>query len=96
LEQLGAVASAIFQRPGLRDLCSIGVQRKSPGDTSDDGHHAPCSTGVLFGDGLDGHAAYWMAWTPPASGVDRTYLMLRRHITCQRDGQVARLVRIKY
>ena len=62
------VAGAIFLHPDIRDLCGIGVQGKLPWQRiSDDGHSAPCSTGVLFGNGLDRHAACRMAWTPPAS-----------------------------
>jgi hypothetical protein len=68
------VAGAIFLRPDIRDLRSIGVPRKLPWQCiSDDGHSAPRSTGVLFDNGLDRHAARRMAWTPPASGVDRTH-----------------------
>jgi hypothetical protein len=68
------VAGAISLRPDIRDLHSFGVQGKSPWQhTSDDGHNAPHSTAVLFGNGLDRHAACRMAWTPPASGVDRTH-----------------------
>jgi hypothetical protein len=67
------VASAISLRPDIHNLRSIGVQRKLYWRrTSDDGYSAPCSTGALFGNGLDRHAACRMAWTPPASGVDRT------------------------
>jgi hypothetical protein len=74
LEQLMFVAGAIFLRPDIRDLRSIGVQGKLPWQRiCDDGHSAPRSTGVLFVNGLDRHAAYRMAWTPPASGVDRTH-----------------------
>jgi hypothetical protein len=62
------VAGAIFLHPNIRDLRGIGVQRKLPWQhISDDGHSPSCSTGVLFGNGLDRHAAYRMAWTPPAS-----------------------------
>jgi hypothetical protein len=68
------VASAISLRPDIRSLRSIGVQRKLHWRrTIDDGHSAPRSTGALFGNGLDRHAACRMAWTPPASGVDRTH-----------------------
>jgi hypothetical protein len=68
------VAGAIFLRPDIRGLCSIGVQGKLPWQCiSDDGHSAPRSTGVLFNNGLDRHAACGMACTPPASGVDRTH-----------------------
>jgi hypothetical protein len=67
------VAGAISSRPDIRDLCSIGVQGKPPWQHSDDVHIAPHSTGVLFGNGLDRHATCKMAWTPPASGVDRTH-----------------------
>jgi hypothetical protein len=68
------IAGAIFLRPDIRDLRSIGVQRKLHWQRiSDDGHSAPHSTGILFDNGLDRHAACRMAWTPPASGVDRTH-----------------------
>jgi hypothetical protein len=68
------VAGAIFLRPDIRDLRSFGVQGKPPWQhMSDDGHSAPRSTGVLFGNELDRHAACRMAWTPLASGVDRTH-----------------------
>jgi hypothetical protein len=62
------VAGAIFLHPDIRDLRGTGVQGKLPWQRiSDDGHSAPCSTGVLCGNGLDRHAACRMAWTPPAS-----------------------------
>jgi hypothetical protein len=62
------VARAIFLHSDIRDLRGTGVQGKLPWQRiSDDGHSAPCSTGVLFGNGLDRHAACRMAWTPPAS-----------------------------
>jgi hypothetical protein len=65
------VAGAIFLRPDIRDPHSIGVQGKLPWQRiSDDGHSPPHSTGVLFDNGLDRHAACRMAWTPPANGVD--------------------------
>jgi hypothetical protein len=32
-----------------------------------DGHSVLRSTGVLFGNGMDRHAACKLAWTPPAS-----------------------------
>jgi hypothetical protein len=68
------VAGAISLRPDICDLRSIGVQGKPPWQrTSDDGHSAPRSTGILFGNGLDRHAAYRMVWLPPASGVDMTH-----------------------
>jgi hypothetical protein len=64
---LGA-AGAIFLHPDIRDLRGIGVQRKLPWQCiSDDDHSPPCSTGVLFGNELDRHAACRMAWTPPAN-----------------------------
>jgi hypothetical protein len=64
---LGA-AGANFLHPDIHDLCGIGVQGKLPWQRiSDDGHNAPCSTGVLFGNGLDTHAACTMAWTLPAN-----------------------------
>jgi hypothetical protein len=62
------VAGAIFLHPDIHDLRGIGVQGKLPWQCiSDGGHSAPCSMGVLFGNGLDRHAACRMAWTPPAS-----------------------------
>jgi hypothetical protein len=62
------VPGAIFLYPDIRDLRGIDVQGKLPWQCiSDDGHSAPCSTGVLFGHGLDRHAACRMAWAPPAS-----------------------------
>jgi hypothetical protein len=62
------VAGAIFLHPDIHDLRGTGVQGKLPWQhISNDGHSAPCSTGVLFGNGLDRHAACRMAWTPPAS-----------------------------
>jgi hypothetical protein len=68
------VAGAIFLRPDIRDLRSVGVQGKLYWQRiSDDGHIAPRSMGVLFDNGLDRHAACRMACTPPASGVDRTH-----------------------
>ena len=52
------IAGAIFLRPDIRDLRSIGVQRKLHWQRiSDDGHSAPHSTGILFDNGLDRHAA---------------------------------------
>jgi hypothetical protein len=68
------VAGAISLRPDIRDLHSTGVQGKLPWQrTSDDGHSAPRSTGVLFGNGIDRHAACRVAWTLPANGVDMTH-----------------------
>ena len=68
------VAGAIFLHPDIRDLRGIGVQGKLPWQRiSDDGHSAPRSTAVLFDNGLDRHVACRMAWTPPASVVDRTH-----------------------
>jgi hypothetical protein len=62
------VAGAIFLHPNIRDLRGIGVHGKFPWQCiSDDGHSVPCSTGVLFGNELDKHAACSMAWTLPAS-----------------------------
>jgi hypothetical protein len=52
------VAGAIFLCPDIRDPRSLGVQGKLPWQRiSDDGHNAPNSTGVPFGNGLDRHAA---------------------------------------
>ena len=60
LEQLMFVAGAIFLRPDIRDLHSIGVKGKlSWQRISDDGHSATCNTGVMFGNGL--YAACRMA-----------------------------------
>jgi hypothetical protein len=82
------VASAIFLRPDIRGLCSIGVQRKLPWlRTSDDEHSVCRSTGVLSATGVDGHAACRMVWTSLVSRVDRAHLMLRRHIAYQRSRQ---------
>jgi hypothetical protein len=62
------VARAIFLYPDIRDLHGIGMQGKLSWQCiSDDGHSAPCSMGVLFGNELDRHAACRMVWTPPAS-----------------------------
>jgi hypothetical protein len=56
------VAGAIFSHPDIRDLRGIGVQGKLPWQRiSDDGHIAPCSTGVLFSNELDRYVAYRMA-----------------------------------
>jgi hypothetical protein len=56
------VAGAIFLRPVIRDLRSIGVQGKLPWQRiCDDGHSSPRSTGVLFVNGLDRHTACRMA-----------------------------------
>jgi hypothetical protein len=73
--------------------------------TSDDEHSVCRGMGVLPATRADGHAACRMAWSPSSaewtghikcwggtslvSGVDRAYLMLRRHITCQLDRQRA-------
>jgi hypothetical protein len=82
------VAGAISLCPDIRGLRSIGVQRKLPWlRTSDDEHSVCRSTGVLHATGTDGHAAYRMAWSPPVSRVDKTHLMLRRHIACPWSGQ---------
>jgi hypothetical protein len=52
------VAGEIFLHPDIRDSRSIGVQGKLPWQRiSDDGHNAPRSTGVLFDNGLNRHAA---------------------------------------
>jgi hypothetical protein len=68
------VAGAIFLRPDIHDLRSIGVQGKLPWQRiSDEEHNAPRSTGVLFDNGLDRHAACMMACMPPANGVDKTH-----------------------
>jgi hypothetical protein len=51
------VASAIFLRPGIRGLRSIGVQRKLPWQrTSDDEYSACRSMGVPLANGIDRHA----------------------------------------
>jgi hypothetical protein len=58
LEQLMFVVGAIFLRPDIHNPRSFGVQGKLPWKhISDEGYGAPCSTGVLFGDGLDMHTA---------------------------------------
>jgi hypothetical protein len=68
------VASAISLCPDIRGLRSVGVQRKLPWQlTSDDGHSALRSMGVLLANGMDRHAACGTAWSPPASGVDRAH-----------------------
>jgi hypothetical protein len=68
------VASAISLCPDICSLHSIGVQRKLHWQRiSDDGHSAPRSTGILFANGMDRHAACRMAWLPSVSGVDRTH-----------------------
>jgi hypothetical protein len=62
------VTGAIFLHPDILDLRGIGVQGKLPWQhIRDDGHSAPCSTGVLFGSRLDRHAACRTAWTLSAS-----------------------------
>jgi hypothetical protein len=74
MEQLKLVASAIFLRPDIRGLRSIGVQRKLPWQrTSDDEHNAHRSTGAPPVNGMDRHVACGTAWSPPASGVDRAH-----------------------
>ena len=84
------VASAISLRPEIRGLRSIGVQRKLPWQHTSNDEHSVCrNTGVLPAIGMDGHAAYRMAWSPPVSRVDRAHLMLRRHIACQWSRQGA-------
>jgi hypothetical protein len=68
------VASAIFLRPDISGLRSIGVQRKLPWQrTSDDEDSALCSTGILPANGMDRHATCETAWSPPAIGVDRAH-----------------------
>ena len=68
------VASAISLCPDICGLRSVGVQRKLPWQrTSDDEHSALRSTGVLPANGMDRHAACGTAWSPPASGVDKTH-----------------------
>jgi hypothetical protein len=52
------VASAIFLRPSIRGLHSLGVQRKLPWQcTSDDEHSACGSKGVPPASGIDMHVA---------------------------------------
>jgi hypothetical protein len=52
------VAGVVSLRPDIHDLRSFGVQGKPLWQrTNNDGHNAPCSMGVLFGNGLDRHAA---------------------------------------
>jgi hypothetical protein len=68
------VASAISLCPDIRGLRSIGVQRKLPWQrTSDDEHSTLYSTGVLPANRMDRHAACGIAWSSPASGVDRAH-----------------------
>jgi hypothetical protein len=68
------VASAISLCPDIHGLRSIGMQRKLPWQrTSDDEHSALRSMGVLPAIRMDRHAACGMAWSPPASGVDRAH-----------------------
>jgi hypothetical protein len=82
------VASAISLCPDICGLHSIGVQRKLPWQHTSNDEHSVCrNTGVLPAIGMDGHAAYRMAWSPPVSRVDRAHLMLRRHTACQQSGQ---------
>jgi hypothetical protein len=54
---------------------------------SDDEYIVCRGTVVPPATGMDRHAAYKMAWPLSVSGVDRTHLMPRQHITCQRSGQ---------
>jgi hypothetical protein len=68
------VASAISLCPDIRNLRSIGVQRKLHWQrTSDDEHNVCRSTGVLPATGADEHAACRMAWPLPVSRVDRAH-----------------------
>jgi hypothetical protein len=84
------VTIAIFLRPDICGLRSIGVQRKLPWLHMSDDEHSVCrSTGVLYATGVDEHAACRMVWMPLVSGVDRAHLMLRRHIACERSRQGA-------
>jgi hypothetical protein len=50
MDAILGVAGAIFLHPDIRDLRGIGMQGKLLWQRiTDDGHSAPCSTGVLFG-----------------------------------------------
>jgi hypothetical protein len=52
------VTSAIFLRPGIRGLCTIGVQRKLPRQCTSDDEYSTCSSmGVPPTNGMDRHAA---------------------------------------
>jgi hypothetical protein len=52
-----------------------------------DEYSVPLSTGILFTSRPNRRAVYWMTLTPPASGWDRTHLMLRGHVARQRSGR---------
>jgi hypothetical protein len=68
------VASAISLRHDIRDLRSIGVQRKPPWSHTNDDEHSVCrGTVVLPATGADEHAACRMAWSQPVSKVDRAH-----------------------
>jgi hypothetical protein len=68
------VASAIFLRPDIRSLRSIGVQRKLHWQSSSDDEHSVCrNMGVLPATRADGHAACRMAWLPLVSRADRAH-----------------------
>jgi hypothetical protein len=74
LEQLMLVANAISLRHDIRDLRSIGVQRKPPWSRMNDDEYSVChGTVVLPATEADGHAACRMAWSPPVCSVDRAH-----------------------
>jgi hypothetical protein len=53
-----------------------------------DEYSAPLSTGILFTSRPSRRAVCWMTLTSPASGWDRTHLMLRGHVARQRSGRL--------
>jgi hypothetical protein len=61
-----SVAQKISERHHLRSAFSVDMSC-----ASDDGCNVCRSIGVLPTNGIDRHAACRMAWSPPASGVDR-------------------------
>jgi hypothetical protein len=68
------IARAIPLRPDNRSLRSIGVQRKLHWQRTSDDEHSVCrNVGVLPANGMDRHAAYRIAWSPPVSRVDRAH-----------------------
>jgi hypothetical protein len=82
------VVGAIFLRPDIRDLRSIGVKGKLLWQRiCDGGHSASRSTGVLFVIGLDRHAA------SQQSGQDT--FNAEGHIACQRDRHAVHPLRNK-
>jgi hypothetical protein len=68
------VTSVISMRPDIRDLRSIGVQRKLPSQRTSEDEHSVCrSTGVPPANGKDRHAACRVAGPPYVSRVDRAH-----------------------